>query len=180
MRFDQIPFADREPAENSTPSHVLASIATTTPDRRNVLRGMMIAAATAALVPFEWLATRRQAEAGPTSEWTSSNCTDGYPQGYNEQSNNWWSSGPAACFGGWRRGSYPCSGGWHFEGFRSYSDEGYTSTRIATACGAGSTKKNAWRWTASGSVYRCSDASTRTVWNSGESYTDLTISMCRI
>lgn len=180
MRFDLIPSAVEAPAEGAQPSQVLARISDVKPSRRSIMRGMAVAAAAAVLVPFEWVMTRRAAFAGPTSEYTASNCSDAYPGGYGEQANNWWSSGPAACFGGWRRGSYPCAGGYHFEGWRGYSDEGYTSSRVDTACGPAGRKRNAWRWTAGGGLYRCSDAWTATVWNSGERHEALTIAMCRL
>jgi hypothetical protein len=179
MRLDLIPSAGEAPTEGAAPSEIRAKIANSTPSRRNILRGLVVAAGVAVLAPFEWLLSRRAAMAGPTSEWTASNCSDAYPGGYAEAGNNWWSEGPAACFGGWRRGSFPCGGGFHFEGFRSYGDEGYTSARIDTLCGSGA-KRNAWRWTAAGAVYRCSDASTTTVWNSGERYVATTIAMCRV
>jgi hypothetical protein len=135
------------------------------------------------LAPFEWILSRTKAfAAGPTSEFTGNNCSPPYSSGYTEQANNWWTGGTARCFGGWRRGSYPCSSGsygWHFEGWRGYSDEGYTSYRIASACGNSTYgHKNAWRW--SNGTYRCSDATTTTVWNSGERYTALTVAMCHV
>jgi hypothetical protein len=178
MRLDLIPSAEEAPAEGAVPRQ--APTAGEPPSRRNILRGLVVAAAAAVLVPFNWVWSRRSAKAGPTSEYTASNCSDAYPNGYAEVANNWWSDGPAACFGGWRMGSYPCAGGYHFEGFRSYSDEGYTSNRIDTGCGPAGRKRNAWRWTAGGGLYRCSDAWTRTVWNSGESKTDLTVAACRL
>ncbi|GAA0934277.1 hypothetical protein [Nonomuraea longicatena] len=176
MRLDLIPSANDAP-EEFAPSRVRASITTLTPRRRTMLKGMLVAASTAALAPLDWALSKRAAwAAGPTSEWTRSNCRDAYSSGYGEQRNNWWVGGPAACFGGWRMGSYPCnSNKRHFEGWRGYHDEGYTSNRITTCVG-----RNAWRWTASGNVYRCSDANTMVVWNSGERYTALTISACRL
>ncbi|GAA2415196.1 hypothetical protein [Nonomuraea africana] len=180
MRIDHIPVAGGEPPAGAEPSRVRSLIRELRPSRRSALKGLGVAVATAALVPLEWVFTKSMAlAAGPTSEWTRSNCTDGYPNGYGQQSNNWWVGGTATCFGGWRRGSYPCSGGYHFEGWRGYSDEGYTSSRTASYCGTSSTR-NAWRWTTSGLVYRCSDAITTCVWNSGERHTALTISMCRV
>ncbi|MDX3104764.1 hypothetical protein [Nonomuraea angiospora] len=176
MRLDQIPSLHDAPHEVA-PSRVRSAIALTPTARRTVLKGLFVAISTAALVPFEWALSRRAANAvGPTSEWTATNCRDGYPNGYGEQANNWWTGGYSTCFGGWRRGSYPCNSNQrHFEGFRSYSDEGYTSNRVTTCSG-----RNAWRWTAGGSLYRCSDANTTTVWNSGERYTALTIAKCAL
>ncbi|WP_433368801.1 hypothetical protein [Streptosporangium sp. CA-115845] len=180
MRIDHIPVKGGEPPTGAEPSRVRPLIRELRPSRRTALKSLAVGAVTAALVPLEWVFTKGMALAGPTSEWTGAGCADSYPNGYTQQANNWWSSGAATCFGGWRRGSYPCASGWHFEGWRGYSDEGYTSNRIATACGSGGTKKNAWRWTTSGLVYRCSDATTTCVWNSGERYTALTIAMCRV
>ncbi|MEU5670076.1 hypothetical protein ACGF3C_23915 [Micromonospora sp. NPDC047762] len=117
------------------------------------------------LVPLDWAINKRAAFAGPTSEHTS--C----PWDYTPSSANWW-SGTGQCTGGWRRGSWPCASKYHFEGFRSYSDEGYTSNRVTTYCSS----RNAWRWNG----YRCSDAMTTTVWNSGERHYDLTIAQCAV
>ncbi|MFF5213031.1 hypothetical protein [Streptosporangium sp. NPDC000396] len=175
MRHDLIPSLHDVPAD-AAPSMVRSMIPATPAARRTVLKGMAVAVATAALVPFDWVISRRAALAvGPTSEWTRTNCRDAYSGGYAEEPSNW-GGGPKACFGGWRMGGYPCnSNKRHFEGFRGYHDEGYTSHRVTTC-----SNRNAWRWTVSGKVYRCSDASTRTVWNDGESYTDLTISVCKL
>lgn len=155
------------------PSVVQAGWAAMQPSRRTMLRGAIGAAVLSTLVPLEWVNTRRQAAAaGPMTEFTGPGCNPPY-SGYVEEANNWWSGGAKRCFGGWRMGGYPCnSSHWHFEGFRSYSDEGYTSNRLADTCGG----RNAWRW--SNGEYRCSDAWTRTVWNSGEAYEALTISHC--
>lgn len=176
MRLDQIPSLHDKP-EEFTPSQVRSSIANMPAARRTVLKGMLVAAGAAALVPLDWALSRRAARAaGPTSEWTASNCRDGYPNGYGEGSNNWWVDGKKVCFGGWRMGSYPCnSNKRHFEGWRGYHDEGYTSNRVTTCA-----NRNAWRWTSGGGLYRCSDARTTTVWNDGQRYTALTIAMCRL
>jgi hypothetical protein len=173
MRLDRIPSAQEAPRD-AVPSTVRAAIAREPARRRTVVKGMIVALAGAALVPFDWALSRRAAHAGPSTEWTAANCSDGYPGGYGEGANNWWAGGPAVCFGGWRMGGFPCDGAkFHFEGWRGYGDEGYTSNRVTTCAG-----RNAWRWTAGGGTYRCSDATTTTVWNSGESYTALTIAAC--
>ncbi|MBY8871117.1 hypothetical protein K7640_04565 [Micromonospora sp. PLK6-60] len=167
MNLNLIPSADTAPA-GAAPSTLVAALRSASPPRRLIFKGLLASAMASALVPLDWFIERRAARAaGPTSEFTS--CS---PSSYTEQAANWW-SGPAICYGGWRRGSYPCASGYHFEGFRSYSDEGYTSNRVTT-CGG----RNAWRWTYSGRSYRCSDANTTCVWNSGERYTALTIAQC--
>ncbi|MGW4475339.1 hypothetical protein ACWENQ_37210 [Nonomuraea sp. NPDC004354] len=176
MRLDLIPSAETAP-EGAAPSLVRSLIPDAPVARRTVLRGLLVGAISATLVPFEWVLSKRAAHAaGPTSEWTAANCSDGYPYGYGEGANNWWVDNKKVCFGGWRMGSYPCSSGsrgYHFEGWRGYYDEGYTSTRVTTC-----SRRNAWRWTSSGTTYRCSDASTFVRWNDGDSYTGLTIAMC--
>ncbi|MFF5205634.1 hypothetical protein [Streptosporangium sp. NPDC000396] len=174
MRLDLIPSTEAAPAD-ATPSLVRRLIPNPPVSRRTLVKGLVVSAIAATVVPFEWFLSRRAANAGPTSEWTASNCSDGYPGGYGEGYNNWWSDGRAVCFGGWRMGSYPCSGGFHFEGWRGYDDEGYTSSRVTTCSG-----RNAWRWTAYSTLYRCSDANTFVRWNDGDSYTGLTIAMCRV
>ncbi|MFI6321044.1 hypothetical protein ACIBG8_26140 [Nonomuraea sp. NPDC050556] len=173
MRLDAIPSAETAP-EGAIPSRVRSLIPDAPLSRRTLMRGLLVGAIAATLVPFEWMLSRRAANAGPTSEWTASNCRDAYPGGYDEEPNNWWWGGPAACFGGYRIGSYPCSGGYHFEGWRGYDDEGYTSNR-ATTC----SNRNAWRWTA-GSTYRCSDAHTYTAWNNGDNLYGVTIAVCYV
>ena len=183
MRVELIPALDEPPGDHFAASRIGSIIADPPTRRRTVLRIMIAGALASTLVPFEWIVSRTKAFAvGPTSEFTGGSCNPPYPNGYTEQANNWWSSGTARCFGGWRRGSYPCNNGsygFHFEGSRYYSDEGYTSYRIASACGSSSAGyKNAWRW--SSGTYRCSDATTTTVWNSGERYTDLTVAMCHV
>ncbi|MDF5755728.1 hypothetical protein [Spongiactinospora sp. TRM90649] len=178
--------ADGGPADASVspvPSRVRARIADPATPRRTLLKGLLVAALAATLAPFEWYLTRREARAarGPASEWTSSNCSDAYPEGYTEAPANWF-SGPAVCYGGWRIGSYPCNDSkWHFEGYRSNTDVGeeYMSLRTDSFCGT-TGARNAWRWTAAGSVYRCSDAVTEVTWNDGDSYRGLTIAMCAV
>jgi hypothetical protein len=180
MRAELIPALHKPPGDHYERSQVARLITDPPARRRTVLRIMTAGVLASTLLPFDWLLSRTKAfGAGPTSEFTGANCSPPYSNGYTEQANNWWSSGTARCFGGWRRGSYPCSGGFHFEGFKSYSDEGYTSYRIASSCGNTSNGyRNAWRW--SNGAYRCSDAMTTCVWNSGERYTDLTVAMCGV
>jgi len=170
MNIALIPSGDEAPA-GARPSALVTRLRKSASSRRVVLKGLFVATMAATLVPLDWAASRRRARAaGPTTEYTS--CA---PANYNEQATNWW-SGPAVCYGGWRRGPWPCAGGWHFEGSRYYSDEAYHSYRLASTCSG----RNAWRWAYGGRTYRCSDAQTETVWNSGERYNALTIAMCGV
>lgn len=167
--IDSIPSTEQRPV-NATTSSLVTQLRQVKPSRRAALRGLGIAILASALAPIEWATSKAAQAAGPKTEHTG--CA---PSSYGEQQSNWW-SGATACYGGWRRGTYPCASGWHFEGSRYYSDEGAHSTRLATSCGG----KNAWRWKVGSSSYRCSDATTEVVWNSGERYTDLTISVCGV
>jgi hypothetical protein len=178
---DAIPAVD-VPPPRPIPSRVRPLIGGPPASRRTVLRGLTVSAMAAALVPFDWLLTRRPARAdGPTSEWLAADCRDAYSQGYREQRANW-GPGPAVCYGGWRVGDYPCNDDKrHFEGMRSFNEgeEMLNSYRIDSACGE-STTRNAWRWAYDGLTYRCSDAITTVTWRDGSYYTDITISMCRL
>lgn len=153
--------------------------------RRSAFRIMFVGLATAALVPLQWIYTKSRASAaGPTSEYTSANCSPPYTSGYTEMTNSYGSPAVKACLGGTRRSDKLCSGGFHREGvFAPVSSETFRSARISTACGGGSyPARNAWRWTASnGALYRCSDAwSTITQVPGGGSITALTIGVCKI
>ncbi|GEL18498.1 hypothetical protein [Pseudonocardia asaccharolytica] len=173
-RLDDIPSIAAPPAE-ARPSAVVARIRSYRPSRRTVLRGLVIAAAASALVPLDWWLSRRGATAAPeggTASGDRSEFLSCMPESYDEEANNWWSGGPAVCYGGWRRGSYPCSGGYHREGEHSARDERYVSTRLATNCDG----RNAWRWHG----YRCSDAVTTARWPDGTEYTSLTIAACEL
>jgi len=173
MRIDLVPDRDQPPAEGTPPSQVLARIADAAPSRRTILRGLAIAAATATLVPFQWAFSRTRAlAAGPTTEHI--NCQY-YGLNYTPQANNWWAGLTAACHGGARRGSYPCNENErHFEGWRTHHDERYNAMRTDNACNG----KNAWRWAASGNVFRCSDAYTEIYWNDGSNVRHLTVARC--
>jgi hypothetical protein len=138
-----------------------------------VLRGLVIGAAAAALVPLDWYLTRRDAAAqdgeNPADKSEHPGCA---PEKYDEEANNWPASGPAVCYGGWRRGSYPCSEGYHREGKYDGGDGAYESTRLTTNCHG----KNAWRWNG----YRCSDAITDVKYNDGNTYRGVTIAACKL
>ncbi|MFC5994405.1 hypothetical protein ACFQE5_09305 [Pseudonocardia hispaniensis] len=173
-RLDDIPTLGAPPAE-ARPSAVVARIRSYRPSRRAVLRGLVIAAAAGALVPLDWLLSRRGATAAPeggTARGDRSEFMSCMPESYDEESNNWWVAGPAVCYGGWRRGSYPCSEGYHREGEYSSRDEMYLSTRLASNCDG----RNAWRWHG----YRCSDAVTTARFDDGAEYTGLTIAACAL
>jgi hypothetical protein len=169
-RLDDIPRTS-EPSPDALPSAVVARLRTIRPSRRTVLRGLVIGAAAAALVPLDWYLDLRTAAAEPRSADRAEHrgCA---PATYDEESNNWPFAGPAVCFGGWRRGSYPCANGYHREGSHERDGEQMESTRLTTECEG----KNAWRWKG----YRCSDAITDVVFASGDTYTGVTIAACRL
>ncbi|MCX6467487.1 MAG: hypothetical protein NTW05_28480 [Pseudonocardiales bacterium] len=169
MRFDDIPAAATPPAD-ARPSAVVERLRALRPSRRTVLRGLLLGAAAAALVPLDWYLTRREAVAAPADGGDRSEFTSCRPENYDEERNNWPSGGPAVCYGGWRRGGFPCEGGYHREG--RYDDGGDTaeSTRSATSCYG----RNAWRWNG----YRCSDALTTVTYRDGTEYNGVTIAAC--
>jgi hypothetical protein len=170
-RLDEIPAAF-EPPVQARPSDVVARIRSIRPSRRALLRGLVIGAAATALVPIDWYLTRREASAqdeGGSDRSEHLTCT---PASYTEEANNWPSSGPAVCYGGWKRGSYPCSGGYHLEGAHSNGGNAYESTRLTTNCHG----KNAWRWNG----YRCSDAMTNVTFADGTKYHGVTIAACEL
>jgi hypothetical protein len=173
-RLEDIPTADAAP-EHARPSAVVAHLRSLRPGRRVILRGMLISAAAAALVPFDWFLARR-AIALPLREQavddTRSEHSSCEPADYAEERNNWWSSGAAVCYGGWRRGSFPCADGFHREGSFAARDEKYVSTRLTTNCHG----RNAWRWHG----YRCSDAMTTATFDDGTEYSGVTIAACSV
>ncbi|HVL86258.1 MAG TPA: hypothetical protein VM367_18480 [Pseudonocardia sp.] len=167
-RLDAVPTTEAAPAD-ARPSDVVARLRALRPNRRVVLRGLVVAATAAALVPLDWYLNRREAAAAPDDRSEHETCA---PAQYREEANNWWSGGPAVCYGGWRRGSYPCSDGFHREGRFDGRGETYTSTRLTTNCRG----KNAWRWNG----YRCSDAVTTATFADGTEYTAVTIAACEV
>jgi hypothetical protein len=169
-RLDDIPRTSAPPPD-ALPSVVVARLRKIRPSRRTVLRGLVIGAAAAALVPLDWYLDRRTAAAVPASTNRTEHLTCA-PASYEEEANNWPFDGPAVCYGGWRRGSYPCADGYHREGSYEIEGEQIESTRLATECEG----KNAWRWKG----YRCSDAITDVVFADGETYRGITISACRL
>lgn len=168
-RLDEIPTAFAPPA-GARPSEVVARIRTVRPSRRTVLRGLVIGAAAAALVPLDWYLSWRGAAAQESDDRSEyQGCA---PESYDEEADNWPAAGAATCYGGWRRGSYPCSGGYHREG--DFTDDGETlySTRLTTGCHG----RNAWRWNG----YRCSDAMTTATFDDGTEYNGVTIAACQL
>ena len=170
MSLDDIPRTSAPPPD-ALLSAVVARLRTIRPSRRTVLRGLVIGAAAAALVPLDWYLDRRTAAAAPTSANRAEH-RDCAPASYDEEANNWPFDGPAVCYGGWRRGNYPCANGYHREGFHERNGEQMESTRLATECEG----KNAWRWKG----YRCSDAITDVVFVGGGTYTGITIAACQL
>ncbi|WP_232662560.1 hypothetical protein [Pseudonocardia sp. TRM90224] len=167
ISLDDIPTAFEPPAD-ARPSGVVAMIRSIRPSRRAVLRGLVVGAAAAALVPIDWYLTRRAAAAapGPSDEYLT--C----PKDYDEEATNWPRGGPAVCAGGWRRGTFPCSGGYHIEGSHYEEGAGYESMRVTTDCHG----RNAWRWKG----YRCSDAVTNAAFTDGLEYHGVTIAICSL
>jgi hypothetical protein len=172
-RLHDIPTTAAAPT-HARPSAVVARIRSYRPSRRAVLRGMLISAAAATLVPIDWYLARRGAAAAPedTEGDDRSEHLTCRPAEYREESNNWWAGGSAVCYGGWRRGSFPCDEGYHREGAFSGRGELYTSTRLTTNCHG----RNAWRWKG----FRCSDAVTTVTFDDGTEYTGVTIAACAV
>jgi hypothetical protein len=173
-RLEDIPTTTSAP-QHARPSSVVAHLRSLRPSRRVILRGMLVSAAAAALVPLDWFLARR-AMAVPLREQavddTRSEYTSCEPADYTEERNNWWSSGAAVCYGGWRRGSFPCADGFHREGSFAARDENYVSTRLTTNCHG----RNAWRWHG----FRCSDAMTTATFDDGTEYSGVTIAACAV
>ena len=166
--LDRIPTTTAPPPQ-ARPSAVVAHLRGYRPNRRTVLRALVLGAAAATLVPLDWALSRREAGAAPSNKAEYGTCK---PAVYDQEANNWWEGGEAVCYGGWKRGSYPCADGYHREGV--YSDRGveYHSTRLTTNCHG----RNAWRWKG----YRCSDAVTTATFEDGSEYTGVTIAACTL
>ncbi|MHA6781419.1 hypothetical protein ACVGOW_10550 [Pseudonocardia saturnea] len=171
-RLDEIPTAFHAPAD-ARPSAVVARIRSIRPSRRTVLRGLAISAAAAALVPLDWYLARREAAAEPRTDGDDQSehmtCA---PASYREEANNWPSTGPAVCYGGFRRGGFPCSDGYHREGSYKDGPDAFESTRVTQSCNG----RNAWRWNG----YRCSDAITNVVYADGTEYRGISIAACTL
>ncbi len=170
-RLDEIPTAFDAPV-GARPSAVVARIRAIRPSRRTVVRGLIIGAAAAALVPIDWFLARRQAAAQETEGDDRSEYLTCEPESYREEANNWPATGPAVCYGGWRRGGYPCEGGYHREGTFTDGEDSFESTRVTTSCNG----RNAWRWNG----YRCSDAITTATYADGTEYSGITIAACEL
>jgi hypothetical protein len=170
-RLDEIPTAFDAPAD-ARPSAVVARIRAIRPSRRTVLRGLLISAAAAALVPIDWYLTRREAVAAEprTDGDDKSEHMTCAPASYREEANNWPATGPAVCYGGFRRGGFPCSDGYHREGSYKDGPDAFESTRVTQSCNG----RNAWRWNG----YRCSDAITNVVFADGTEYRGISIAAC--
>jgi len=171
MRLDDIPTTGRAPA-HATPSAVVARLRALRPSRRTVLRGLLVGAAAAALVPLDWYLARREAAAQSTEGDDLAEHLTCTPESYAEEANNWPASGAAVCYGGWRRGGFPCAAGYHREGVYADGDDSADSTRVTTTCQG----RNAWRWNG----YRCSDAITTVTFADGTEYTGITIAACPV
>ncbi len=186
LTFDLIPSKDASPKQ-SRDRHTSLTALPGSYRRRTVVRGMVLGAATlGTLVATSAgrLAPAARAETGPggLTGWDRSDCKDAYPNGYAEQTDNVgaWTAWAGACFGGNYRGSTYCTSvsGWHKSGTVYDAPVTYYYKPISTACGT-TTKKNAWRWTVSSYVWRCSDGNT-TVSSGGTSHTYFTICRARL
>jgi hypothetical protein len=169
--LDEIPTTAVAPAD-ARPSAIVARLRSYRPSRRAVLRGLVVGAAAATLVPLDWYLARRSVAAAPEDTDDRSEHVECKPAEYNEVSNNWWSGGAAICYGGWRRGTYPCESGYHREGSHAAKGESYVSTRLTSSCSG----RNAWRWKG----YRCSDAITTVTFGDGTEYNGTTIAACTL
>jgi hypothetical protein len=170
--LDDIPTASVPPS-SPRPSPMVARIRSVRPSRRTVLRGLVVGATAAVLVPIDWLLDRREAAAAvPARGRAMSEHRNCAPTDYDVETNNWPNDGPAVCYGGWRRGSFPCEDGYHREGRYERGNEQVESTRLATNCEG----RNAWRWKG----HRCSDAITEVMFEDGEYYTGVTIAACAL
>lgn len=168
MRLDLIPSITERPLD-AVPTQL--RIKGDRPARRTVLRALTVGALAATLVPFDWVLARRSAAAGgPATEWSTRCDTD-----YTPWSNNWPSGGWAACYGGRRVGKYGCNSyEWHREGYYTVGSYRYYSARVES-CDA----RNAWRWSAGGYRFRCSDATTTSYTDHGNvDWTGLTVARC--
>ncbi|MEU7894081.1 hypothetical protein AB0B45_14590 [Nonomuraea sp. NPDC049152] len=143
-----VPSVDDEPGDTKTRRGMLTS---TAPSRRTMLKGVGVLGGALALnvlsvlPPFK----TREANAAVGSEWL--HCA-----GYN----NWsgYDNNSKLCVGGTYSRSYCGADGW----FKRSSGTCYNSYAVV-ACGTGSYgKKNAWRWTHSGTPYRCADGNVAT------------------
>lgn len=166
--IDDIPTTSAPP-DRPRPSAVVAVLRGYRPNRRTVLRALVLGVAATTLVPLDWYLTRRQAAAEPSDRSEYGTCK---PAAYDQEANNWQEGGEATCYGGWKRGSYPCEGGYHREGKFSTRGVEYESTRLTTNCHG----RNAWRWKG----FRCSDAVTTAVFEDGSEYTGVTIAACAL
>lgn len=168
-----IPIAGEPPAD-AVPSPIVAHLRSTRPSRRTMVRGLLLAAAAAALVPLDWFLTRRAAAAAEprTDGDDRSEHLGCAPESYREEANNWPESDLAVCYGGWRRGTYPCSEGYHREGSYTDGEDSFESTRVTQSCHG----KNAWRWKG----YRCSDAMTTVTFADGTDYSAISIASCAL
>jgi hypothetical protein len=158
-----------EPPPQARPSAIVARLRGYRPNRRTVLRALVLGAAAATLVPLDWYLSRREAGAATSNKSEYGTCK---PAQYDQEANNWWEGGEAVCYGGWKRGSYPCDNGYHREGTHSTRGVDYESTRLTTNCHG----RNAWRW----KNYRCSDAVTTAYYPDGSEYTGVTIAACTL
>jgi hypothetical protein len=183
LMLEQIPQVDE--AGPAAPRTTALSEFSETPRRRTVLRAMVLGAATigfAAAQLSDRFTSPAFAENGPggLKGWDRNDCKDAYPSGYSESRDNVGSyrNIAGACFGGTYMGSTYCKSGWHRK--ETVRDAPVTTTYkpISTLCGTGS-KKNAWQWTAAGSLWRCSDGNT-TVSAGGGSHTYLTICRAKV
>jgi hypothetical protein len=165
LTLEQIPDAEgASPGAASTT--MLADLKATRSRRRTVLRGVALGAMTVGATALDWsgLFSGRaaRAETGPGGlwGWDRNDCTDAYPNGYNEAPDTGGAfAGTAACFGGTARGNHFCSGsGWFKNGVLKEGKLRDITATYVPKYFCGSPPHNAWKWTTpDGLVYRCSD-----------------------
>lgn len=142
----EVPSADDEPESPSSRPR----ISLTKPSRRTVFKSVGALGGALALNVLGALPNAKPAAAAVGSEWASHCAGFDSWAGYNNNSK--------VCVGGTYSRSYCGSDGW----FLRSSGTCYNSYAVV-ACGTGSyAKRNAWRWTHSGTRYRCADGNVAT------------------
>lgn len=189
LDLNAIPFADRDPPPDTTPTSVLSGLKRPR-QRRTFLKAMAFGAITfgAAALTVPFLGRMRDARAdvsprGGMKGYEAADCSDAYGrEGYTEQADTHgiYMTEGKACFGGTYMGWNWCNlDGWHRSGDDIPSaPPGWSwecSPRMTSCAG-----KNAWRWTVNRKVWRCSDGNSRVRKAlPGEKWSRVYLSICR-